>query len=96
MLDDMRRKIVEHEKRSRASEGQRPSNPRQTVIATGPLFLTAIFLYGFSIFYSMKIKDLFLGKNPSQENDSNVRTRIDTSELRSDSEVLMDSDDRWK
>lgn len=93
MMEEMRRKLIEHEKRSRASEAKRSSNPRLTFMLSGPLFFTAIFLYGLS-FYGARQFRKFLNDETNQDDKQTADENKHLNEF--GSEILLDTDQKWR
>lgn len=95
-MEEMRRKVIEHEKRSRASEAKRSSNPRLTFMLSGPLFFTAIVLYGLS-FYGAKQFRKFLHEETNDKPSGSAQTANDDKQIHeSTSEILLDTDQKWR
>lgn len=102
MMDEMRRKVIEHEKRSKSGEGRLPSNPRLSIMVAGPLFLAAVLLYSFTIYNARQYKKIIKQEREALDQAINDSVRTQTRSINADinqfrdSEILLDSDVTWR
>lgn len=96
MLEEARRKVIEHERWSRANQGKSQIPLKSKLRVALPLTFMVVALYSFSFFYrkTNSVRS-FVNEGREPNNQVSIENGDNEGETVADMEYLDDSDKKW-